>query len=100
MIDTEGDEVAVTAVNTEPPVAPVNAIETAVLLERVTEVMVGVCGTVVAVIEFEALDAALVPAVDVAVTVNVYAVEDCSPVTVIGLEDPVPVNPPGELVTV
>jgi hypothetical protein len=38
--------------------------------------MVGACGTVVAVIELDALDAELVPAEDVAVTVNVYAVAD------------------------
>jgi len=49
---------------------------------------------------FEAEDALDVPAAEVAVTVNVYAVADCKPATVIGLEDPVPVNDPGELVTV
>jgi len=49
---------------------------------------------------FDAADAALVPTADVAVTVNVYAVADCRPATVIGLEAPVPVYPPGELVTV
>jgi hypothetical protein len=54
-------------------------------------VTVGACGTVVAVIELDADDAALVPAEDVAVTVKVYAVADCNPVTVIGLEAPVPV---------
>jgi hypothetical protein len=40
------------------------------------------------------------PVAFVAVAVNVYAVFDCSPATVIGEEDPVPVNPPGEEVTV
>jgi hypothetical protein len=40
---------------------------------------------------FDALEAELVPIADVAVTVKVYAVADCKPSTVIGLEDPVPV---------
>jgi hypothetical protein len=52
------------------------------------------------VIELDALDAEDVPAADAAVTVNVYAVPVVSPVTVIGLDDPVPVAPPGEAVTV
>jgi hypothetical protein len=42
VIETEGDDVAVIALNAAPPVAPVNAIKTAVLLERVAEVIVGV----------------------------------------------------------
>jgi hypothetical protein len=41
-----------------------------------------------------------VPDALVAVTVNVYAVLDCKPVTVIGEDDPVPVYPPGDEVTV
>jgi hypothetical protein len=49
----------------------VNATETTVLLDRVTEVIVGVCGTVVAVMLLDAEDAALVPIALVAVTVNV-----------------------------
>jgi hypothetical protein len=53
--------------------------------------MVGACGTVVAVIELDALELLEVPAELVAVTVKVYAVADCRPATVIGLEDPVPV---------
>jgi len=60
----------------------------------------GAAGTVVAVMLFDALDASEVPYVLVAVTVNVYAVSDCNPVTVIGEDDPVPVYPPGEEVTV
>jgi hypothetical protein len=48
----------------------------------------------------DAADAAPVPLELVAVTVNVYAVLDCKPVTEIGLEAPVPVNPPGLEVTV
>jgi hypothetical protein len=48
----------------------------------------------------DAADAAPVPRELVAVTVNVYAVADCKPVTVTGDEAPVPVNPPGLEVTV
>jgi hypothetical protein len=55
---------------------------------------------VVAVIEAEAEDAADVPDAFVAVTVNVYAVLDCKPATVMGEDDPVPVYPPGEDVAV
>jgi hypothetical protein len=62
--------------------------------------MVGACGTVVAVMLLDALEAALVPLELVAVTVNVYDVLDCKPVTDIGDEAPVPVNPPGLDVTV
>ena len=40
------------------------------------------------------------PLAFVAVTVNVYAVPPVNPETVIGDDEPVPVNPPGELVTV
>ena len=40
------------------------------------------------------------PTALVAVTVKVYAVPLVRPVTVIGLVVPVPVTPPGELVTV
>jgi hypothetical protein len=47
-----------------------------------------------------ALDAGLVPIAFVAVTVNVYAVEDDKPLTVIGEPLPVPVKPPGLDVTV
>jgi hypothetical protein len=68
-----------------PPVAPaVNGIDTVVVLVTVTAPIVGACGTVVAVIELEALDAGLNPAAEVARTVKVYAVADCSPVTVKG----------------
>ena len=52
-----------------------------------------VAGTVVIVTEAEAAEAADVPAAFVAVTVNVTAVADGSPVTVIGEDDPVPVCP-------
>jgi hypothetical protein len=55
---------------------------------------------VVAVIELDADDAELVPAAEVAVTLNVYDVPDCNPVTVKGLLAPDAVNPPGLDVTV
>jgi nucleoside-diphosphate-sugar epimerase len=48
----------------------------------------------------DAAEAGPVPRLFVAVTVNVYAVSDCNPVTVTGDEAPVPVNPPGLDVTV
>jgi hypothetical protein len=49
---------------------------------------------------FDAAEAGPVPTKFVAVTVNVYAVLDCKPVTVKGEEAPVAVNPPGLEVTV
>jgi hypothetical protein len=54
----------------------------------------------VVVTDVDADDAEDVPLVFVAVTVNVYAVPSVNPETVIGDDVPVPVNPPGELVTV
>jgi hypothetical protein len=48
----------------------------------------------------EADDAVDVPFAFVAVAVNVYVVPPVSPLTVIGLEAPVPVMLPGEEVTV
>ena len=66
-----GDEVAVKVDTALPPVAPaVNVIE-ADVFPPVAVPIVGACGTVVAVIEFDAEDVALVPAAFVAVTVNV-----------------------------
>jgi hypothetical protein len=49
---------------------------------------------------FDAADAAPVPRELVAVTVNVYEVDDCRPVTVTGDDAPDAVNPPGLEVTV
>ena len=64
----------------------------------VAEPIVGALGNVVTVIDApEALD---VPPELVAVTVNVYAVFAVKPDTVIGEDVPVPVKPPGLLVTV
>ena len=48
----------------------------------------------------DALDDTDVPPELVAVTENVYIVFDANPDTVIGEDEPVPVNPPGLLVTV
>jgi hypothetical protein len=49
---------------------------------------------------FDADEAALVPIAFVAVTVKVYEVDDCKPVTVKGDPAPDAVNPPGLDVTV
>jgi hypothetical protein len=57
--------------------------------------MVGAPGTVAGVTLFEALEAAPVPTLFVAVTVKVYGVPLASPFTVIGETLPVPVKPPG-----
>ena len=61
---------------------------------------VGGSGTVIGVVLFEAADAAPIPTELVAVTVNVYDVPFVRPVTVIGDDAPVAVNPPGFEVTV
>jgi hypothetical protein len=96
----EGDEVAVNVVTVFPPFAPAVNPTDADALAAVAVPIVGACGTVVAVIEFEAEDADEFPLAFVAITVNVYAVFDASPVTVRGEAAPVAVNPPGEDVTV
>jgi hypothetical protein len=54
----------------------------------------------VGVTAFDGADAAPVPTLFVAVTVNVYVVRVVRPATVIGLLVPVPVSPPGDAVTV
>ena len=67
----------------EPLIAPaVKATDNEPLL-GVIAVIVGALGTANVVIEFEAADADDVPALFVAVTVNVYAVPVVSPFTVI-----------------
>jgi hypothetical protein len=71
------EEVAVNVETAEPPVAlAVNGIEITPLPDVVAVPIVGACGTVVAVMLLEADDALEVPAAEVAVTVNVYAVAD------------------------
>jgi hypothetical protein len=62
--------------------------------------LVGASGTVAGVTELLALDAELVPAALLAVTVKVYTTPFESPVTVIGEEPPVAVKPPMLEVTV
>ena len=55
----------------------------------------GMVGAAVGVTAFEGDEAGPVPTEFVAVTVNVYEVPLVSPVTVIGLEAPLAVMPPG-----
>ena len=75
-------------------------VTVALALPAVATPIVGAPGTVAGVTLFEAADGGPVPIALVAVTVNVYAVPLVRPVTVIGLEVPVAVIPPGEEVTV
>lgn len=84
----------------DPPVAFAVNVTDACAFPLVAVPIVGACGTVVAVTPDEAEDAEEVPAELVAVTVYVYCVEDCNPVTVIGLDVPVAVYDPGVDVTV
>ena len=84
----------------DPPfVGAVNVRDATVSLVLVAVPIVGVSGTVVAVIELEAgPEKGEVPLALVAVAVKVYDVLDCKPVTVNG-DDPVAVKLPGEDVT-
>ena len=67
-----GEDVTVYPVIDEPPDAPaVKGTDAVVAAGDVADPIVGACGTVVAVIELDALDAELIPIADVAVTVNV-----------------------------
>jgi hypothetical protein len=101
-----GVDVAVYELIEVPPVAPpvtvmvVAALLYGRLVPTSATVITGACGIVVAVMLLDAADAAPVPAELVALTVNVYATPDCKPVTVIGDDAPVAVNPPGLDVTV
>jgi len=92
-----GFEVAVYEVIADPPVAPaVNVTDASPDTPAVLAVpIVGACGTVVAVTPAEAADAVDIPYALVAVTVYVYCVDDCKPVTVTG--DDVPVNVVGDV---
>ena len=80
------------------PLGVVKATLTTVELDTVAVPMVGAFGFVVT--EVDALDATDVPPELVAVTVNVYGVFEVKPITLIGEDEPVPVKPPGLLVTV
>ena len=68
------------------------------MLDTTTSPIVGEFGFVVTVVD--ALDETDVPPELVAETVNVYGVFDINPDTVIGEDAPMPVKPPGLLVTV
>jgi len=79
-------------------VEAVNDTLAELLDNTVADTPVGADGTVV--IDVDAVEADDVPLAFVAVTVNVYAVPAVNPLTVIDDAVPVPVKPPGELVTV
>ena len=81
-----------------PPLGTVKATLTAVELETVAITLVGAIVRVVTSVDV--LDATDVPPELVEVTVNVYGVFAVNPETVIGEDVPVPVKPPGLLVTV
>jgi hypothetical protein len=80
------------------PLGGENATLTDVELNMVVLVIVGALGFVVTVVD--ELDETDVPPELVAVIVNVYAVFEDNPETVIGDDVPVPIIPPGLLVTV
>ena len=80
------------------PLGAVKATETSDELDAVAVSIVGAFGFVVT--DVDALDETDVPLELVAVTVNVYGVFAVNPDTVIGDDEPVPVKPPGLLVTV
>jgi hypothetical protein len=82
------------------PVPPgaIKATLTEDVLDTVATPIVGALGIVIT--ELDALDDTDVPDELVAVTLNVYAVFPDNPDTVIGEDVPVPVKPPGLLVTV
>ena len=80
------------------PLGAVKATLTEVELDTVATPIVGELVCVVTVVE--ALDATDVPPELVAVTEKVYGVFGVNPDTEIGDDVPVPVNPPGLLVTV
>lgn len=95
------EEVTVYPVMVEPPLdAGAEKLTLAEAFPAVALPMVGAPGTVDGVMEFDALEAALVPTPFVAVTVNVYAVPFAKPETLMGLVVPVPVTPVGDEVAV
>ena len=81
-----------------PPLGTVKETLTAVVLNTVAELIVGEFVNVVTSVDV--LDATDVPPELVAVTKNVYGVFAVNPETVIGEDVPVPIKPPGLLVTV
>ena len=86
---------------TEPPLLPggVNVI-VACPLPETAMMFVGASGALNGVTELLGLDEILSPISFVATTVNVYAVPFERPVTVIGEDPPVALNPPTLEVTV
>ena len=80
------------------PLGAIKATLTEVVLDTVAEPIVG--ALVCVVTDVEALDATDVPPELVAVTENVYGVFEVNPDTFIGDDVPVPVKPPGLLVTI
>ena len=96
-----GDDVTVYEVTAVPPLAA-GALKLTVAwaFPATADTPVGTPGTILGVTLLDAVDAAPGPNALVATTVNVYAVPLVSPVTVIGLDAPVPVKPPGDDVTV
>ena len=80
------------------PLGAVKATLTAIELDTVAVPIVG--ALVCVVTDVEALDATDVPPELVAVTEKVYGVFGVNPDTEIGDDVPVPVKPPGLLVTV
>jgi len=96
-----GDDVTVYEVTAVPPLAAgALKLTVACVFPATADTPVGAPGTILGVTLLDAPDALLVPTVLVAVTVNVYAVPFVKPVTVMGLVEPLPVNPPCEDVTV
>lgn len=81
------------------PEAPLKLMM-AVAFPAVAVTVVGGTGTPDGVTLLDAADAALVPTLFAAVTLNVYAVPFVKPVTVSGLDAPLAVLPPGDDVTV
>jgi hypothetical protein len=81
-----------------PPLGGVNATLTVVELDTVAVPIIGALGVVVSVVDV--IDETDVPPALVAVMVNVYTVFGVNPETVIGDDVPVPIIPPGLLVTV
>ena len=80
------------------PLGAVKATLTAVVLDTVVIPMVG--GPDIVVFAIDSLDETDVPPEFVAETENVYIVFGVNPDTLIGEDEPVPVKPPGLLVTV
>ena len=83
------------------PVPPLGAVKDTIIVVVLNTVAVPIVGAFVFVVtSVVSSDETDVPPELVAVTVNVYGVFGDNPDTVIGEDVPVPVKPPGLLVTV